>query len=172
MGCGMCQKCTNTTCVYAMPTDDMRRPTCMHNISFNKVYKPTCHISMQYAGMQYVNTKMQYASQHAVCQCKYSMQYAGMAICQHAVCQCKHAICQLACSMSTYSMQWLNMCLPTYAVCRRVRCQCTAFTYRRRNISLSGGEAPQPPFIHDNCFDLIKKNCTKPLQIYHGLQAI
>ena len=30
MGCGVCQKRTNTTCVYTMPTDNMRMPTCMH----------------------------------------------------------------------------------------------------------------------------------------------
>ena len=58
MGCDVCQKCTNTTCVHAMPTDDMRMPTCMHNISSNKVQKTTCHISMQYANMQYVNANM------------------------------------------------------------------------------------------------------------------
>ena len=104
MGCGVCQKCTYTTYVYAMPNDDMRMPTCMHNISSNKVYKPTwpC-INAIY--------------RHAVCQCKH-------AICRHAVYQCKHAVCPAmqtcimlacsmamqtcnipACSMSTYSMQ-------------------------------------------------------------------
>ena len=74
---GVCQKCTNTTCVYTMPTDDMRMPTCMHNISSNKVYKPTCHISMQYASMQYmyVNANMQCANMQYV---NANMQYAGM----------------------------------------------------------------------------------------------
>ena len=97
MGCGVCQKCTNTTCVYAMPTDDdMHMLTCMHNISSNKVYKPTYHninAICRHAVCHFKHAMFW----HAVCQCKY-------AICQHAV-QCKHAICMPACSMSTYSMQ-------------------------------------------------------------------
>ena len=33
-----------------------------------------------------------------------------------------------------------------------------------RGTSIYPGRPTLTPFIHDNCFDLIKKNCTKPLQ--------
>ena len=157
--------------MHAMPTDNMRMPTCMHNISSNKVYKPTCHISMQYAGTSavYVNANMQcadmqYVSMHAVCQCKHTM-------CRHAVCQCKHAICWHA--ICQHGVCNANMQYASIAVCHAMTkhafvptCNMPAckmsmyspnnmYSHRWRNINLSGEATPNPP-IHDN---LIKKNC-------------
>ena len=122
MGCGVCQKCTNTTCLYLA---NWRHAYANLHAQYNHPTK--CinqHAIMQYAGMQYVNANMQYAGMQYIWQCKHATYWHAVCQhavyqckhvvcqCKHAVCQCKHAICRHA-SMSTYSMQWLNMCLPT-----------------------------------------------------------
>ena len=133
-----------------------------HTISMQYACMQHVNANMQCASIQYVNANMQCANmQYAVCQCKLNMQYVNANM--------------PACSMSTYSMQWLNMhaCVYQYAVCRRARCQCTALTTcmcthigRGTSIYL-GGATPTPlhTYMTINYFDLIKKNCTKPLQI-------
>ena len=150
MGCGVCQKCTNTTCVYAMPTDDMR----------------LCHTNWQHA---YANLYAQYIdvyhpakciNQHAIYQCNMpacgmSMQTCTLPACSLLMQTCKIPACNMstssmlmqtckcvnatlimpACSMSTYiqhavcqhtySMQWLKTYVYQHAVCWRARCKCT-----------------------------------------------
>ena len=92
-----------------------------------------CYISMQYAGVQYVNANMQMlACSMSMQTCNYyagmqymstgaNMQYAGMRYvnwCKHAhaVCRCKHVICwhMKACSMS---MQTCNMLACNMTTC-------------------------------------------------------
>ena len=78
-------------------------------------------------------------------------------------------------SMQYVSMQYANANMQ-YASMQYVNIQhaMTKHTFTNICISLSGGggHPNHPSYVHDNCFDLIKKCCTKPLQIYHGLQAI
>ena len=107
----------------------------------NAICQQYVNANMQYAGMQYVNVNMQYVDMQYA-----NLQYVNI---QHAM--TKHSftnICSmLARKMSMYSPN--NM-----------------YSHRRRNINLSGGGGTPTPFIiYNNCFDLIKKNCTKPLQI-------
>ena len=148
MGCVVCQKCTNTTCIYAMPTDNMSMPTCMHNISSNKVYKPTCHINA-YAGMQYVNANMLCAGMQYV-----SMQYVNANTCSMSMQTCNIP----ACMQSTYSMQWLNMHLPTcmqYAGMQDDNVQ-PINVYSHRQINTWG--ATPTPLLHTwQLFNVIKR---------------
>ena len=129
--------CQLTTCIIIL--------TCMHNISSNKVYKPTCHninAICRHAVCHFKHAMFW----HAVCQCKY-------AICQHAVCQCKHAVL----SMQTYnmhaSMQYVNIqhamtkqaFTSMHTVCQRARCQCTDLATWAEEHQFIWGGAPQTP---------------------------
>ena len=152
--------CQLTTCVCQLACTIYHPTKCINQHAI---------ISMQYAGMQYVNANMQCAGMQYVTA---NMQNAGMQYvnmqyvkANMQLCQCKHAICQHAIIMSTYSMQWLNMHLPA---CSMPTCKMSMYrssnmySHRWRNINLSGGHL-KPPY---NCFDLIKRNCVyKPLHV-------
>ena len=135
---------------YSMSTCSMSMQTC----NMSACSMSTCSMSMQTCNMpacnNYVNTNMRYAGMQYVHK-QYAMQTCNMSECSMSMQTCNMPALQCV-------MQWLNMQL-----CRHARCQCTALTpciHIGRGISIYlGGGASQTPFIHDNCFDWIKKNC-------------
>ena len=92
--------------------------------------------------MQYVNVNMQYVL-------NVNMQYASRQYVniQHAM--TKHTFTNIM-----YSMPDVN-----------VHAALTTCIHIGEGTLIYLGGHPNPFIIHDNCFDLIKKNCTNPLQI-------